>query len=57
MIRVGEAAKILGVSIKTLQRWDNTGLLKAKRTPTNHRFYTIEQLEKVKSGNNKQERS
>lgn len=44
MIKVGKAAKMLGVSIKTLQNWDKKGFLVAKRTPTNYRYYTIEQL-------------
>lgn len=37
-------AERLGVSPKTLQRWDNDGKLKAYRTPTNRRYYTEEQL-------------
>ena len=28
-------AELLGVSVKTLQRWDREGTLKANRTPTN----------------------
>ena len=36
-------AKLIGVSVITLQRWDNAGILKANRTPTNRRFYTQEQ--------------
>lgn len=36
-------SKLLGVSIKTLQRWDKGGVLKANRTPTNRRYYTYEQ--------------
>jgi len=52
MIKIGEAAKILNVSVKTLQRWDKQGLLVAKRTPTNHRFYTMEQLDGIKNGSN-----
>ena len=36
-------SKLLGVSVLTLQRWDNAGLLKAYRTPTNRRYYTYEQ--------------
>ena len=35
-----EFAKILGVSVKTLQRWDRDQKLIAHRTPTNRRFYT-----------------
>lgn len=38
-----EFAKLIGVSVKTLQRWDNGGILKAFRTPTNRRYYTHQQ--------------
>ena len=30
-------AELLGVSVKTLQRWDREGILKANRTPTDRR--------------------
>ena len=33
-------AELLGVSVKTLQRWDREGVLKANRTPTDRRYYT-----------------
>lgn len=36
-------AELLGVSVKTLQRWDREGILKANRTPTDRRYYTYEQ--------------
>ena len=36
-------AQLLGVSVKTLQRWDREGILKANRTPTNRRYYTYDQ--------------
>ena len=35
--------ELLGVSVKTLQRWDRDGILKANRTPTNRRYYTYDQ--------------
>lgn len=38
-----EFAEMIGVSVKTLQRWDNDGILKANRTPTNRRYYTHKQ--------------
>lgn len=41
----GEFAKKLGVSTRTLQRWDSCGILKACRTPTNRRYYTQQQFE------------
>ena len=33
-------AKRAGVSVKTLQKWDRIGVLPAKRTITNRRYYT-----------------
>ena len=38
-----EFAELLGVSVRTLQRWDKKGLLVAYRTPTDRRYYTHEQ--------------
>lgn len=38
-MRPGEFAKRMGVSVKTLHRWDETGKLPAKRTPSGHRYY------------------
>ena len=36
-------AELLGVSVKTLQRWDRDGVLKVHRTPTDRRYYTYDQ--------------
>lgn len=44
---VGEVAEKIGVSVKTLQRWDRDGKLVAKRTPSNRRFYTESQLREI----------
>ncbi|MBO8440930.1 MAG: helix-turn-helix domain-containing protein, partial [Firmicutes bacterium] len=41
---LSQAAKILNVSKGTLQRWDRQGLFIAKRTNTNRRFYTEEDI-------------
>ena len=38
-----EFAKMVGVTTKTLQRWDNSGKLKANRSPTDRRYYTHKQ--------------
>ena len=38
-----EFAEKLGVSVKTLQRWDNDGTLIANRTLGNRRYYTYNQ--------------
>ena len=53
MIRLNDMAKRLGVSTKTLQRWDKEGILVAKRNPNNRRYYTEDQyLEYIGKSNN-----
>ena len=37
-----EFGKMIGRTVNTLQRWDREGILKARRTPTNRRYYTEE---------------
>ena len=44
---VSEAAEKIGVSVKTLQRWDRDGKLVANRTPSNRRYYTEIQLNEI----------
>ena len=57
MIRLNEMAKRLGVSTKTLQRWDKKGILVAKRNPNNRRCYTEDQyLEYIGKSNNNDSR-
>jgi predicted site-specific integrase-resolvase len=41
---VGDVAKKLRKSEKTLQKWDRDGVFVANRTPTGRRFYTHEQI-------------
>ncbi len=41
---ISEFAELAGVSVKTLQRWDRDGILKADRSVTNRRQYTDEHL-------------
>lgn len=42
---IGPAAKLLGASVKSLQRWEREGrLVPATRTPSNRRLYTESQL-------------
>ena len=35
-----EFGEMIGMSVKTLQRWDREGILKAFRTPSDRRYYT-----------------
>lgn len=44
-------AEMIGVSVKTLQRWDREGILKAYRSPTNRRYYTDEHYNKYADKN------
>jgi putative resolvase len=47
MYTVSQFAKRVGVVVKTLQRWDRQGILKARRTITNRRYYTDVELAKA----------
>lgn len=40
-----EVCSILGICYKTLYRYDKMGILKARRTATNRRFYLAEDIE------------
>ncbi|WYL97784.1 MAG: IS607 family transposase [Gloeotrichia echinulata IR180] len=42
-----EAAKILGVHVSSLRRWENEGKLKAIRTPGGQRRFILGEIEKV----------
>jgi predicted site-specific integrase-resolvase len=45
---ISQFAALVGVAVKTLQRWDREGKLKpAARTPGNRRLYTQEQLNRL----------
>jgi putative resolvase len=44
MFKPHEFAEKIGVSVKTLQRWDASKKLPAKRTLSGHRFYTEDDL-------------
>ena len=48
---VSEVAEKLGVSVKTLQRWDRDGKFVANRTPSNRRYYTEEQITEAMNRN------
>jgi len=44
LVGIGEAARALGVSITTLQRWEATGKLAAIHTVGGHRHYDLAKL-------------
>ena len=44
-VKIGEAAKILGVNAQTLRRWEEGGVIQpAKRTPKGTRLYSLQEL-------------
>jgi excisionase family DNA binding protein len=46
LLKIGEAAEILGVSIDTLRRWDESGKLKAiRKEGGTHRYYREKDIE------------
>jgi len=49
LVKIGEAAKILGVSIDTLRRWEKSGKLQSIRTPGGTRLYSLKDLHGFKS--------
>ncbi len=48
LVPISQAAEVLGVSIDTVRRWDKEGILHASRSKDNTRYFSIEELEKVK---------
>ncbi len=48
LYKIGEAAEILDVHIQTLRIYDKENLLPSKRSDTNRRCYTDEDIERAK---------
>ena len=45
LIPIGEAAKFLGVSVDTVRRWDERGILHPSRPNGKDRYFSLEELE------------
>ena len=45
--RISWFARNCGVTVKTVQRWDNENIVPARRTDTDRRYYTEEDVELV----------
>lgn len=50
IISIKEAAQTLGVTPKTLRRWESDGKITSVRTEGNHRRYDLSKLLNIKSG-------
>lgn len=46
-LTIGDAAKLVGVAIETLRRWEKAGKIKAHRTEGGHRRYLVADLLKI----------
>ena len=46
-VRISEAARILGVSVDTLRRWEAAGKIEVERTPGGHRRYEVDQIKGI----------
>ncbi len=47
LLRLCEAAELLGVSVDTLRKWDRLGKIKTIRTPGGHRRIPLSEIEKI----------
>ncbi|HUZ83647.1 MAG TPA: helix-turn-helix transcriptional regulator [Gaiellales bacterium] len=47
MLKIGEAASALGVSVDTLRRWEREGRLRTVRNAANHRLVSEEQVRRL----------
>ena len=48
LIPISEAAKVLGVSIDTVRRWDKSGVLHSERPDGKNRYFSLDELKKHK---------
>jgi putative resolvase len=46
-LSIGEAAKELGISTKTLRRWSDAGKIKFKRSPTGQRRFYLSDIKRI----------
>jgi molybdopterin-binding protein len=54
---VGEAARLLGVSVDTLRRWDQQGRIKTHRDPANRRRVPVREVERLRQRSGSRELS
>src|SRR5215218_5509002 len=47
LLKAGDAARALGISLDTLRRWDREGRLKAIRDPSNRRMVPASEVERL----------
>ena len=45
---IGEAAKMLGISVDTLRRWDRSGRINTERDPSNRRIVRAQEIDRLR---------
>ena len=50
LISIGEAARILGVSVDTIRRWDVEGRVQCIRTPGGQRRISQDEIGRIREG-------
>lgn len=48
--KTSEVAKLLGITVLTLYRWETSGKLVPKKLPSGRKFYTQDQIDKLLKG-------
>lgn len=49
LVPIGEAARIFGVTVATVRRWEREGKISAQRTPGGQRRFNRAEIERVRS--------
>lgn len=51
-ITISEAAKLVGVSVDTIRRWEKKGLIKSTRNELNYRVFNLKELKTIQNQQN-----
>jgi len=47
-LKIGELAEITGITKRTIDYYTNLGLLKAERSSSNYRYYSVDMIDRIK---------
>ncbi|MGI9015924.1 MAG: TOBE domain-containing protein [Euzebya sp.] len=50
VLRVGQAAAVLGVSVDTVRRWDEEGTIRAERSEGGQRLIPVSEVQRIIAG-------
>jgi len=52
LVKISDAARMLGVTTKTLRLWEKSGAIKAVRTVGKHRRFKLDDIQRLLEGTN-----